>query len=185
MPRDAMGNIIPGSYNPDGSINRAALGRPMNPSPRAARCYRAPPARLPIRVPHCAIRPLPKRCSAPMPESSSHRRPLKWRVPPLRQGQAALAGDLAAQQAAQARMQAARGAIAAPTAPAGSNSSDRAAQILAMQQDQARMQAARGAAVPPVAADRQAQLQQQQADLIRQRQAAMQRPPIGLGTAIR
>jgi hypothetical protein len=25
MPRDAQGNIIPGSYNPDGSINRTAL----------------------------------------------------------------------------------------------------------------------------------------------------------------
>jgi hypothetical protein len=38
MPRDAMGNVIPGSYNPDGSVNKAAMDRkplPTNASPRA------------------------------------------------------------------------------------------------------------------------------------------------------
>lgn len=42
MPRDALGRVIPGSYNPDGSVNQAVLQQHMRQQATATGGLKAP-----------------------------------------------------------------------------------------------------------------------------------------------
>lgn len=132
MPRDAMGNIIPGGI--------PALTKPMNPSPRAAQVLQG--TQRALANPAADIRN-PAATAALQRANAGVVQP----PAPLRQGAPGtpLRGDVTNPQ---------------PALPPQANPSDRA--ILALRQDQARLQAARAGAQPLdiAAQQQQAQLQQ-------------------------